>query len=166
MEQFPFSLFARCFWLIALGISLINYVMGRRRITAAVGQNPNRLGETLGLFGRLSLFSNLPWRVMGWGVLFGSVPSVFSYFRLQDRNTYVIDWYASLMLLSVSNALWVMLGDGARRLRELQAFGAFGAGRKTSAMPDWAIKVLAILGPFFILFWLYWMRFITSQTLP
>jgi len=164
VEPFPFQFFSRYFWAIAIGISLINYVIGRRRIVTASGLNEIQQSETLGLFGRLYLLSDVPWLVMGWGVLFGGVPSVFSFFRPQDHNPYVTYWYGSLLLLAVANALWIMLADGARRVRELQQLGVFGARQKNSATPEWSIKLLAALGPVFVLIWIYWMQFITAQS--
>jgi hypothetical protein len=164
VQPFAFQLFARYFWAIAIGVSLINYVIGHRRIVAESGLNEIQRNEAQGLFGRLCLFSNVPWLVMAWGVLFGGVPSVFNYFRPQDHNPYVTYWYGSLFLLTVVGALWVLLGSGARRMRELQQMGVFGARQKNSATPEWAIKLLAVLGPVFVLVWIYWVQFITMQT--
>jgi hypothetical protein len=70
-------------------------------------------------------------------------------------------WYGSLLLLAVVGALWVLLGNGARTIRELQQLGVFGARQKNSATSEWAIKLLAALGPVFVLFWIYWVQFIT-----
>ena len=161
MQSFQFQLFARYFWAIAIGMSLINYAIGRRRLVSESGLSEIRRNDAQSLFGRLCLFSNVPWLVMGWGVLFGGVPSVFSYFRPQDHNPYVTYWYGSLLLLAVVGALWVLLGNGARRIRELQQLGVFGARQKNSATSEWAIKLLAALGPVFVLFWIYWVQFIT-----
>lgn len=163
MQSVAFQLFARYFWAIAIGMSLINYVIGRRRIVVESGLNEIQRNEAQGLFARLCLFSNVPWLVMGWGVLFGGVPSVFNYFRPQDHNPYVTYWYGSLFLLAVVGALWVLLGNGARRMRELQQLGVFGARQKNSATPEWAIKLLAALGPVFVLVWIYWVQFIAMQ---
>jgi hypothetical protein len=162
VEPFPFQLFTRYFWAIAIGISLINYMVGRRRILAESGLGEIRQSETLGLFGRLYLLSDVPWLVMGWGVLFGGVPSVFSYFRPQDHNPYVTCWYGSLLLLAVVNALWIMLADGAHRVQELQQLGVFGLRQKNSATPEWAIKLLAVLGPVFVLIWVCWVQFVNA----
>jgi hypothetical protein len=161
VQSFQFQLFARYFWAIAIGMSLINYAIGRRRLVSESGLSEIRRNDAQSLFGRLCLFSNVPWLVMGWGVLFGGVPSVFSYFRPQDHNPYVTYWYGSLLLLAVVGALWVLLGNGARRIRELQQLGVFGARQKNSATSEWAIKLLAALGPVFVLFWIYWVQFIT-----
>ena len=72
-------------------------------------------------------------------------------------------WCGSLLLLAVANALWIMLADGARRVRELQQLGVFGSRQKNSATPEWAIKLLAVLGPVFVLIWIYWVQFVTAQ---
>ena len=161
VQSFQFQLFARYFLAIAIGMSLINYAIGRRRLVSESGLSEIRRNDAQSLFGRLCLFSNVAWLVMGWGVLFGGVPSVFSYFRPQDHNPYVTYWYGSLLLLAVVGALWVLLGNGARRIRELQQLGVFGARQKNSATSEWAIKLLAALGPVFVLFWIYWVQFIT-----
>jgi hypothetical protein len=164
LEPVPFQFFSRYFWVIAIGFSLINYVIGRRRIVAESSLNEIRRSDTLGLFGRLCLYSNVPWLVMGWGILAGGVPSVFSYFRPQDHNAYVTGWYACMLLLAIANAFWIVLADGAARVRELQQLGVFGSRQKNSTMSAWSIKLLALLGPVFVLIWIYWMQFIT--TLP
>ena len=163
VEPLPFQFFNHYFWAIAIGISLINYVIGRRRIVAAIGLSHGQPSDMLGLFGRLCLFSNMPWLVMGWGLLYGGVPSVFSYLQPQDHNPYVSCWYGSLLLLAIVNALWILLADGAGKVRELQQLGAFGSRQKSAATPAWTIKLLAILGPVFVLIWIYWMQFVTVQ---
>jgi len=131
VEPFPFQFFGRYFWAIAIGISLINYVIGRRRIVAASGLNEIQQSETLGRFGRLYLLSDIPWLVMGWGVLFGGVPSVFSFFRPQDHNPYVTYWYGSLLLLAVVNALWIMLADVRAECESFSSSVCLARGKRT-----------------------------------
>jgi hypothetical protein len=164
--SFLFQLFGRYFWAIAIVMSLVNYMIGRRRLADASGFNEIQRSDAQGLLVRLYLFSSLPWLVMGWGVLYGGVPSVFNYLRPLDHNPYVTYWYGSLFLLAIINALWVLLANGAVRTRELQEWGVFGARQKNAITPEWVVKLLAVLGPIFVLIWIYWIQFIAAQKLP
>lgn len=61
------------------------------------------------------LFGNLPWIVMGVGVVFGGVPDLFHYF--DPRNgPYVIAWYVSVVAVWILTAFWVFVRGGAEAL--------------------------------------------------
>jgi hypothetical protein len=64
---------------------------------------------------RFLLYANLPWAVMGAGIMFGFVPTVFHY--LNPRNgAFVTVWYITIAVLGVSTTHWIFLRDGAEAL--------------------------------------------------
>ena len=61
------------------------------------------------------LYGNLPWVVMGVGIVYGDVPSDFHYF--DPRNgPFVVAWYVTVVVLWVLTAYWVFLRGGAEAL--------------------------------------------------
>lgn len=91
---------------------------------------------------------------MGWGIVSGNVPDAFHYFRPQDRNPYVVAFFATLLLLLLCYALWVFCADGARKIREYELLPT-GALRGTKPWSETAIKVFAASGPLLLLLWIY-----------
>ena len=87
--------------------------------------------------------------------MFGGVPLPFSYMHAEDHNPYVTAWFIGMLILAVAFTLWVLLADGASRMRELQRLGAFGRANQLVEMPEWLIKLLALLVPAFVLLFIY-----------
>jgi hypothetical protein len=148
---------SRYFWLFAIGVSLIQYMIGRRRIMTEIGVNQPPPQELLGVLGKLFFLANLPWLIMGVGVMVGGVPLV-SYLRQADAGGYVIAWDVCVLALVTINTLWITLGDGLRQMRDLQKAGAFGRRQQDFDMPDWAARLIALFVPVFMLLWLYLVR--------
>ncbi len=116
--------------------------------------DPQRIAAGARLMRQFAGIGVLPWLVMGWGVLVGGVPGVWSYFRPQDGNPYVWAWLASIFALSVANAVWVLAFDGARKMVEFELTSLFG-GRRRLATPPWVVRVMAGIGPFFVVAWIW-----------
>lgn len=152
MDIFPFI--SRHFWAICLAFLLFNYLAAERKISSSVTLSVAQLDAAKRYLRWFSLASTLPWLVMGWGQVVGGVPSVWHYFRPQDRNPYVLAWLASIFVLSVLYAVWVFFADGARKTREYELLAAIGM-RARKPMPEGLIKLFAALGPFFVVLWVY-----------
>jgi len=63
------------------------------------------------------LFANLPWVVMGFGILFGGVPSTFHYFNPRN-GPMVVAWYATIVALWIASVYWIFFREGAQTLIE------------------------------------------------
>jgi hypothetical protein len=89
---------------------------------------------------------------MGSGVLLGSTPSIWHYFRPQDGNPFVLAFIGSIFILSVISAGWVMFGDGVSKIVEFQLppYSRTTAGNNPTIM-----KVLLAIGPLFIALWVF-----------
>src|SRR6187397_1248181 len=85
----PFRLISQFFWLICLGVSLINYIVARRRI--APGPNSE---DAIRYLDWMSFAGAVPWGLMGVGQISGFTPTVWYYFRPQDLNPFVVLWLA------------------------------------------------------------------------
>lgn len=68
------------------------------------------------LFTGVLLWGNLPGLVMGIGIEFGGVHSVFSYFRPRDGNPFVLAWFGVVVALWVLGFYWLFARRGAEFL--------------------------------------------------
>jgi hypothetical protein len=152
-----FDLIGRNFWLICIAITFVNYrkaagmpLWPGAGVDRSAAPSPRRIVYLR----RAAFVGVLPWLVMGWGIVVGGVPNVWGFFRPQDRNPYVLAWFATLFALAIANALWVFLAGGARTIRE---YDLTALTRKSGGKPPsetW-IKVISAIGPFWILGWTY-----------
>jgi hypothetical protein len=61
------------------------------------------------------LYANVPWLVMGAGIVFGGVPTIFHFF--DPRNgPWVVAWFASVVLLWILAFVWLFLKGGAEKM--------------------------------------------------
>ncbi|MCB5184562.1 hypothetical protein LG201_05030 [Methylobacillus gramineus] len=163
----PFHLIGRYFWAICLVFSLFNYLTARRRLNSTITARTEQAAIAKSYHQWFPIAGAIPWLVMGFGQIIGHTPSIWYYFRPQDFNPYVIAWLASVFLLSILFAVWVFAADGARKTREFELLSAIGIGmRSKKPIPEALIKLLAALGPVFLLLWVYLAVSMNAPTPP
>jgi hypothetical protein len=112
----PFILISKYFWLIAIMVTGINWVMFRKRAQKYIKEKPELKEGYEALFRGYLLWMNIPWMVMGLGCTVGEVPSAWHYFRPRDGNLYVLAWFASVFFLWVFGTFWLFFRGGAETL--------------------------------------------------
>jgi len=137
-----FELFGRYFWLISLAFGL-QALRPSPRLRDRIAAEPSFADEHRALRRKVLLWLSIPWFVMGAGQLIGGVPYVWNYFRPQDRNPWVLLFFASGFALWIVAAKWVYLGDGARKIAEHQLIAVYGPW---GASPLTASRVKLSLG--------------------
>jgi len=70
------------------------------------------------LFNGVLLWGNLPWVVMGVGIVVGGVHSVFAYFQPRDGNPFVLAWFGVVIALWLLGFYWLIARRGAEFLVE------------------------------------------------
>jgi hypothetical protein len=109
----PFDLAGRYFWALAIGMSFLNAAILKARSVRHVERDPAlQPGYDTLIRGYLT-WMNIPWVVMGLGVLVGGVPSVWQFFQPRDGNPFVLAWFASVFALWVVSADWIFRRGGA-----------------------------------------------------
>ncbi len=152
-----FRLISEYFWLVALGFAAFNYWKAARDTSRDT--SPGKVAEAKTYLRNFALASALPWFIMGAGQITGATPTVWSYFRPQDSNVFVLAWLglawlASVFALSCVFAWWVFLAGGARKVAEFNlvaVFGQHGAKPPSEKM----IKFFAALGVLMLPIWVY-----------
>jgi fermentation-respiration switch protein FrsA (DUF1100 family) len=111
----PIALIFQHFWIAFIVITCANGLIWWRRAQPHIAKQPELADGYRRLIRGWLIFFNIPWLVMGAGILFGGVRGVFDYF--DPRNgVFVLAWYASVVALWILTAVWVFLMRGAEQL--------------------------------------------------
>lgn len=113
-ERFVILIF-RYAWILFVLIQCANgavwWYRGRRKIA----ENPALEAGYRRLINGWVTYGNIPWLVMGAGIPFGGVPSVFHY--LNPRNgPFVIMFWLSVVAVWILTFYWLFLRGGAEEL--------------------------------------------------
>lgn len=110
--------FFRHAWLIFIAVTVFNALILKFRCRAHIQQQPELAAGYQQFFNGVLLWGNLPWVVMGVGILFGGVHSVFSYLRPRDGNPFVLAWFGVVVALWLLGFYWLFARRGAEFLSE------------------------------------------------
>jgi hypothetical protein len=87
------------------------------------------------------LWGNIPWVVMGFGVVVGGVPTVFHFLDISSGDPYVVAFVASAVLLWTATTVWIF-GGGAGTLAKYPELCGYGLPVRNASF----IKVSWVLG--------------------
>lgn len=147
-----FDILGRYFWLIALVFGALSYLAAARSVESFDDGDPRATSEAKSLRLWFAMVSTTPWLVMGVGILFGGVPNVWSYFRPQDGNPYVLAWFVTIFLIALVHLYWVFFRGGAEKTVALQPFSMRSTLGDITLTPG-RVKLFAAIGPFWVLLW-------------
>jgi hypothetical protein len=132
-----------------------------RSLASRERTDPRTSTDAIALRRWFAIASALPWAVMGWGIVLGGVPNIWYYFRPQDRNPFVLVWFATIFLIAFYFAYWVFVKDGAQKVVLLQPVevnwyrtSLRGTTRGTLTLTVGRVKLFAALGPIGIAAWI------------
>jgi hypothetical protein len=112
-----FSVVSQYFWLIAIVVTCVNGAIWWRRAQPKIAERPELEQGYRRLIRGWLIYGNIPWIVMGIGILYGGVSGVFMYFSAAN-GPYVIAWYVSVVVLWILTAAWLFFMRGAEQLIE------------------------------------------------
>src|SRR5262252_1879017 len=107
---------AKMFWIVAIAITCLNAYSLRSRGQKEVDRNPELAEGYARLFKGYLILINLPWLVMGLGILVGSTRDVFDYLDPRAGNVYVMLFHITTIVLYALGAYWVYFAGGAEFL--------------------------------------------------
>lgn len=107
----------RHFWVAFIVVTCVNGVIWRFRARKDIAAHPEREAGYRRLIAGWLFFANVPWIVMGAGVLFGGVPSVFHFFNPRN-GPWVVAWFVTVAVLYVLTFAWLFLWNGAEQLAQ------------------------------------------------
>ncbi len=148
------------FWAIALAFTVFNYWKAERNITKSVGLD--RVPEGKRYLRNFAATGALPWVIMGAGQVTGATPTVWHYFRPQDRSAFVLAWLATIFALSCLYAGWVFIANGAEKVVEFNLMAAFG---QNAAKPP-SVKMVKFFAALGVLIFPIWVYIAVSMNVP
>lgn len=144
------------FWLLSLILGEFRYRRTLRRIERATPEPGIDKNEVKMYARRFNLGAQLPWALIGIGKMLGFTPTFWYYFFPQDGNPFVAIFYVVMFAQSCFMAWWIIWADGARKMYQFNAAGAFGK-RIFPPRREWVIKLLAAVAPFSLLYWIHFL---------
>ena len=131
MDVDTFVLIARYFWVLFIAVTCINGAIFHLRARRESREHPELAAGYATLVRGWFFWGNLPWMVMGLGVVIGGVPTVFHFFVPRQGDPWVLVWFASSIVVYVLGTFWIFLRGGAEMLA--RHYGLFsGSVRSTS----------------------------------
>ena len=112
----PFLFAAKWLWVPMILVTLLNYGILSSRAQTMVQGDPVRQAGYAHLLKVYYFSSLLPFIVMGIGIVFGGVPTMFHFFRPQDGNPFVLAFFATSFMLWILGVYWVYFRGGAQTL--------------------------------------------------
>jgi hypothetical protein len=157
-----FGAVGRYFWVLCLGITAYRYVIGMRSLASRDPSDPRASAGAIVLRRWFAVAAALPWVVMGWGILGGGVPNIWYFFRPQDRNFYVLAWFATIFAIAFYFAFWVFFLEGAEKMVILQPVeikwqrtGLRGTTAGVVELTTTRVKLFAATAPIWIAAWIW-----------
>lgn len=106
----------RYFWIVFV---LATYLNGRRwwnRAQKRIQTQPDLESGYRRLYRGYIFWGNVPWIVMGLGILSGSVPSMLNFLHPSDGNIFVLAWWGLMAAILILGTYWMLFGGGAEML--------------------------------------------------
>lgn len=103
-------------WILFILVTILNAGILRVRSNRIVSEHPELKDGYDRLFKGCLLFLNIPWVVIGIGMIVGGVPSTFSFFAPRRGNLLVIAFHVSAVILWLLGIWWLYFKGGAEFL--------------------------------------------------
>ena len=110
------NIIEKSFWLIAVIVTFVNAYILKSRSQDAIARNPELKEGYEKIFRGYLIYLNIPWVVMGIGILFGGVAGVFDYFNPRTGNPSVLAFHLSVVILWALGVYWIYFRGGAEFL--------------------------------------------------
>ena len=102
-------------WILFIAIQCINGLVWWVKAQPKIKNDPTLLPGYKNLIKGWLIYGNIPWLIMGAGILSGSVENVPSYFNPKN-GAFVILFYASIVVLWIASIYWVFFKNGVEKL--------------------------------------------------
>lgn len=110
------------FWVAFIIITTANAFILRSRSKRYLVGNPDLKPGYDKLFKGMIIYLNIPWVIMGIGILFGLANGVFDFFRPRTMNPIVLLFHFSIILLWVLSVWWIYFKQGAEFIENHPGF--------------------------------------------
>ncbi len=103
-------------WVLFIVVTCANALIISKRSKPHIANNPDLEHGYKTIVKSIVIWGNIPWLIMGFGILLGHVPSVLHFFRPMDGNPFIIIWFASVFWIWILSSHWFFFKNGAEIL--------------------------------------------------
>jgi len=114
------------FWIAFIVVTFINYVVLKIRVKPLIEKDASLEEGYNKILNSIVTWGNLPWVIMGYGIVTNHVSSISDYMKPQEMNPYVLLFVASIFLIYILLLRWIFFKEGAEML--LKHKGIFNKG--------------------------------------
>lgn len=138
-----FHFLTKWFWALGIVTTFINYGLIQARASQHIIAHSELRDGYRTLTKGFVIWGSLPWVVMGIGIVFGRVPSIFNFFRPRDGNPFVLAFFASVFLVWILGTYWLVFRGGAEVLVKYPGVLNINLKSSRSVMIYWFICLAA-----------------------
>ncbi len=115
-SQTPFGY--KYVWIFFLLMGVTNTFIGWRSLLTHIQNNEVLKAKYRYLFTQYAIWTNLPWVVMGTGIVMGKANGVLDYLVPSSGNLAVLIWWGIFFLMNFVITGWIFFGGGAEQLEK------------------------------------------------
>jgi hypothetical protein len=127
-------------WIFFLLMGLTNSYLGWRSLLTHIQKNEVLKSKYRLLFTQYAIWTNLPWIVMGLGILLGEANGVLDYLVPSSGNLAVMIWWGLFFLMNYGLVIWIFFAGGAEKLEKYPGLPTILSGSAAS------IRVVTSIG--------------------
>ena len=117
--NFPLTYIFKYVWVLFILVTLINAFSLKSRSKKHIELDPSLAGGYEKLFRGYLFYMNLPWLVLGMGMLLGGFDSVFELlFGFRSGNIFTLLFFGTVIGLWILSVIWIFFLGGAEFLIE------------------------------------------------
>jgi len=110
------DLLFRHFWVAFVVVTVVNGRAWWSRVESRIRSQPDLEPGYRRLYRGYLLWTNMPWVLMGLGILSGQTESIFDFLRPSEGNPFVLAWWGFMAGLLCLGTYWVFVAGGAETL--------------------------------------------------
>lgn len=108
--------FFKHFWIMFIIVTIANGLIWKSRSKKYVSENPALKDGYDSLIKGWFIYGNIPWIIMGVGMVTGTTQDMFEFFNPRQRNPIVIIFFLSIITLWIRGSYWIYFNGGAEKL--------------------------------------------------
>jgi hypothetical protein len=148
-------------WIVFVVVTCINGYIFWQRAQKYIKADPTQYEDYKNLLRGYLIYLNIPWVVMGIGVVLGFVDGMFDYMQPRQGNLYVWLWHGTVVGLWGLAILWIYFRGGAEFLAAHPVLFERGmAGSAPSAMMIKLFTALTVAAGVFAMIMMWGGRFL------
>jgi uncharacterized membrane protein len=136
-------------WIIFIISSIANASYFKKLSKEYVSENPELEKTYDGYIKNFLIFGNIPWVIMGLGMLTGMTDSILEYFNPREMNPIVLMLHASIIMIYILAIRWIYFKNGAEFIEKhpgLMRKSTFSGKRNVTAKEVKLFFPLPLLG--------------------